>query len=55
MEVNFTIIDRRPTIDDPIGAYKIIIDGIFWGHFCVGKNWAGQRYVSACDTDGVPW
>lgn len=50
-------INHQPTIDDACGSYKFIdVQGRYWGHWYVGVNWAGQKFVAEADPrDGVPW
>lgn len=50
-------IDRKPTVADPHGCYEYIgKDGRYYGHWYVGRNWAGERFVASADPrDGLPW
>jgi hypothetical protein len=52
-----TIVPEKPTPDMPIGTYKVVdADGLYWGHYFIGINWANQRYVAEANpADGFPW
>lgn len=53
----FTIVNRPPTLDDKDGSYCVVDDnGLYWGCYYVGNNWAEQRFVASADPrDGLPW
>lgn len=54
--IKVTMLDRRPTTDDPCGTYKIIKEGIYWGHWYVGINWCNDKFVAEADPmTGHPW
>ena len=38
-------VSETPTINDPLGIYKLVSNGLYFGHFQVGKNWCGEKYV----------
>lgn len=49
-------VSAMPTVASPEGTYIIIRDGIFWGHFYVGSNWAGEKFIARADPrDGFPY
>lgn len=52
-----TTLNRYPTTDDAPGSYLYVDDnGIYWGHFYVGTNWCGEKFVTDADpSDGLPW
>ena len=54
--MNIKTVSSKPTPDHDKGTYKVIKDGIYWGHYYVGQNWAGDKFVAEADPrDGLPW
>jgi hypothetical protein len=52
---DFKIVDKKPDLSSPAGFYEVIVNGIFWGRYVVATNWAGDKYVAACDPQGCPY
>lgn len=52
MTMTFETVSTKPTATSPIGYYKLIINGLFFGHYAVIKTWTGEIAVAACSDDG---
>ena len=35
----------KPTASMPLGVYKVIADGLFWGHYEIVRTWTGEKAV----------
>lgn len=40
-----TVISRMPSIHDPLGIYKIITNGLYYGFWSVVRTWTGDKAV----------
>lgn len=57
MNANLKVIDRKPTIEDACGSYRVVdANGLYWGCYYIGFNWCGEKFVAEADPeDGRPW
>lgn len=40
-------VNAKPTPDMPLGWYKVIANGLFYGHFQIVRTWTGEKAVIA--------
>jgi len=42
---DLTVLRDKPTVEMAEGVYKVIRDGLFFGHYNVVKTWTGEKAV----------